>query len=510
MPLHKNASTGLFNLLRNSPVRNLVWPIRSFELVKFVPMALLMFAILLSYNIVRAIKDALIMTKIAPEVISFIKLWIEMPAGILIVLLYSVLCNKLSTEKVFRIIVGGFLLCFGIFVYIVYPNQHFFHPDIAYIDHCIQAYPHLKWFIKIWGQWTFVLFYVLGELWPLVVFSLLFWQLANKITTTEEAKRFYPFFSFFGQSNLLISGSIIVYFSSSRHIFSSLFINIADPTEVMIKSLMLVVLFSGIISLLLHWFIEQQIIAAAQSADKASSNKVKSQVFELSLGKSVQMVLKSHYLWLTCILLISYSMTMNLIEGLWFSKVQSYYQTTEKFVKYQGTVLLWTGVFTMICSLLGSSIIRYFGWFWGALATPVMIMIVGSLFFLSCLFESRLEEFFHMLHIGSAAYMILCIGALQNILGKGVKYSLFDSSKEMLYIPLSDELKTKGKAAVDVVGAKVGKSSGAIMQFIIFSCFPNAGYVDIIPLLMVLFVMICVFWIYGVVKLNKKYNELVS
>ena len=98
MPLHKNASTGLFNLLRNSPVRNLVWPIRSFELVKFVPMALLMFAILLSYNIVRAIKDALIMTKIAPEVISFIKLWIEMPAGILIVLLYSVLCNKLSTK----------------------------------------------------------------------------------------------------------------------------------------------------------------------------------------------------------------------------------------------------------------------------------------------------------------------------------------------------------------------------------------------------------------------------
>jgi ADP/ATP carrier protein family len=499
----KSTNLGILNKIRTSKLRQIIWPIKSSELIKFIPMALLMFVILLSYNIVRSIKDSLVMTKIAPEVISFIKLWIEMPAGILMVLLYSALCNKMSTEKVFKIIVGSFVAFFGIFAYLIYPNKALFHPNPEMVDFYVSQYPHLKWFIKIWGQWTFVLFYVMGELWPLVVFSLLFWHLANKITKTEEAKRFYSFFSLFGQSNLLISGSIIVYFSSSNHIFSNYFAHIQDNTEIMIKSLMLLVLISSILIFILHSFIEHKIISDPRYFKP--QNKIDK--LELSLSESIKLVLKSRYLWLTCILLISYSMSVNLIEGLWLSKVKEYYQTTEKFIRYQGTVLLWTGVFTMICALVGSSVIRYFGWFWGAITTPAMIMIVGVIFFTFCLLEDHLEHIFYSISLASAQLIIVVIGGIQNVLGKGTKYSLFDASKEMLYIPLDNELKTKGKAAVDIVGAKIGKSSGAIMQFSIFTIFPNAKYDNIIPFLMVVFILVCLFWMYGIKILNKEYTE---
>ena len=494
------------NKLKNSKFRQVLWPIKSSELTKFLPMAFLILSILLNQNLIRGMKDGLLITMINPEVLGFIKLWGEIPFGITFVVVYTKMCNIMSPEKVFRRILAFFLCFFTIFVFLIFPSQLYFHPDAAIVNHYILLYPNAKWFFVIWGKWTIVLFYVMGELWPVIIYSMLFWQLANKITKTEEASRFYSFFSFFGQSNLLLSGLLLRYFAAEHNIFKPLFSHLTDKTEITIKSLMILVIVFGILSLLAHKYIELYVMSNPKFFVPKESSKDK---LELGLNDSIKMILSSRYLGLIFCLIIGYGVTINIIEGIWVSKIKELYPTASEYMKYQGHLFFWTGMFTLFCTVIGSSVIRYFGWYCGAIITPIVILITGVAFFLSTITQDILTPLLSLYGIQSIV-LVVAIGTLQSIFSKGTKYSLFDATKEMAYIPLDDETKTKGKAAVEVVGAKIGKAFSAITTFIAFTIFPNATYNDIAWFLMIVFVIFSTMWLYSVSRLSKEYKKLTT
>lgn len=113
--------------------------------------------------------------------------------------------------------------------------------------------------------------------------------------------------------------------------------------------------------------------------------------------------------------------------------------------------------------LIGRSIFGKFGWRAAALVTPSMIGLTGILFFLLNIFNTNVS----LGLAGGPVMLAVIVGAVQNILSKSSKYSLFDPCKEMAYIPLDQESKTKGKAAIDVVGNPLGKSGGAMIQQIL-------------------------------------------
>jgi ATP/ADP translocase len=92
-----------------------------------------------------------------------------------------------------------------------------------------------------------------------------------------------------------------------------------------------------------------------------------------------------------------------------------------------------------------------------------MIGVTGLAFFALTMFGGFFAPLTAMLGL-SPLMMAVFVGAAQNILSKSSKYSLFDPCKEMAYIPLDRESKTKGKAAIDVIGNPLGKSGGALIQ----------------------------------------------
>ena len=122
-----------------------------------------------------------------------------------------------------------------------------------------------------------------------------------------------------------------------------------------------------------------------------------------------------------------------------------------------------TGTVTFLLMIVSRYIFQKFGWGVAALITPTVLLITGVMFFALVLYSEPLTPALAGMGL-TPLYAAVLVGAAQNIFSKGSKYSLFDPCKEMAYIPLDNETRTKGKAAIDVICNPLGKSGGALIQ----------------------------------------------
>jgi len=481
-----------------------VWPVSRLELPKFLSITLLMFCILGIQNLIRATKDSVITTMIGAETISFLKFWGVLPASFLIGIFYVALTSVMKGENIFYLIMSIFIGFFLLFAFYLFPNHEILHLDVSAASDLVMYYPHLKWFILLLSNWSFSLFYVIAELWPSAVFALLFWQFVNKITTVDESKRFYPLFGLLGQTGLYLSGQFLVNQQSINLYFSNLFNLTSNENVISIQVLVTVVAILGIIGLISFWTLSNKILDIATT----ESLQFKVKKSKISLKDSIKMVIHSRYIRLITILLVCYGFAINLVEGPWKYKAAQIYKTQIEFSAFIGEYLSYTGILTITFVLLGSNIVRRLGWMTAAIFTPIMMISTGLMFFLVTNFDSIAALTMIYFSFSDPIMLGVVIGAVQNVLTKSSKYTLFDSTKEMSYVPLDDGLKTKGKAAADMIGIKLGKSGSALLQSTIFVIVPAATYSSISPFLMCLFAAICLIWIWAIIELNKDYKSV--
>ena len=154
--------------------RNIFWPIHNFELAKFIPMSLLMFCILFNQNILRILKDSILISEVSAEITSFTKLYCVTPMAAIFVIIYAKLVNHLPFYRIFYYLVSVFTAFYVIFAFTIYPNIDLFHMDPERLLSLMTKHPHLKWYIAGVANWSYVLFYALSELWPNVFYILLY------------------------------------------------------------------------------------------------------------------------------------------------------------------------------------------------------------------------------------------------------------------------------------------------------------------------------------------------
>ncbi|MCE2982651.1 MAG: NTP/NDP exchange transporter [Parachlamydia sp.] len=482
--------------------RAFFWPVHVFELKKLLPMFFMFFCISFNYTILRDTKDTLIVTAAGAEAIPFLKSFGVVPAAILFMIIYAKLSNVLSRENLFYVTLLPFIIFFGLFAFVMYPVRESLMPTES--ANALRAYLPGGWsgLADAYENWMYSLFYILAELWGSVVLSLLFWGFANQITRVTEAKRFYSLFGLGANLALLISGPAIVYVSNIReHLPANV-----DAWQISLNYLMGMVVIAGLAILAVYWWINRNVLTDARFYDPDEVG-VKKKKQKMSLGDSFKFLFTSKYILSLAILVIAYGIAINLVEITWKSQVKAQYPNPNDYSTFMGYFSFTTGLVTILMMLfVGGNVIRRKGWGFAAQITPVVLLITGVAFFSFVIFKDSLMGFIAMMGT-TPLFLAVLFGAAQNIMSKSSKYSLFDPTKEMAYIPLDEDSKTKGKAAVDVVGARLGKSGGSIIQMALLTLGTLA---TITPYIGVILMFIIAAWILAARSLSKQFTKLTA
>ena len=484
--------------------RSFFWPVHGYELKKIIPMLLMFFFISFNYTILRDTKDTLIVTAAGAEAIPFLKTFGVVPAAIIFMVVYAKLSNVLSRESLFYVTLLPFVIFFGLFAFVFYPARDALIPHAS--AEALRAMLPVGWagLAAAYRDWMFSIFYILAELWGSVVLSLLFWQFANQITRVTEAKRFYSLFGLGANLALLVSGTAIIYASDIRKLLPEG----VDAWQVSLNYLMSMVVVAGLAILGVYYWINRNILTDPRFYDpnqeRAPGKKKKA---KLSLTESFKFIFTSKYILCLAILVIAYGISINLVEVTWKSQLKVQYPDYNEYSAFMGNFSRWTGIVTIFMMLfVGGNLIRLKGWGFAALVTPVVLLITGIAFFGFVIFNHNIAGM--IASFGTTPlFLAVMFGAAQNIMSKSAKYSLFDPTKEMAYIPLNDDFKVKGKAAVDVVGARLGKSGGSVIQMGLLTFGTLA---TITPYVGAILLVIIAAWIVAARSLSKQFTSLTA
>jgi ATP:ADP antiporter, AAA family len=442
-------------------VRETIFPIYgAHEVHKFLWIGSIKFFVILALTLTRDTKDTLVVTQCGAEAIAFLKIYGVLPAATAFIALYSQLSNILSKKTLFYVTCVPFFVFFAVFDLFIYPNVHILHPSIETVQKVLRISDATSvsggWSVlaNIFAHWTSAVYYVLAEIYSSVSVGLLFWQFANDVVSIDQAKRFYPLFAQMSGLAPVLAGQYMVHYASRAPNFA-----------ISLHRLTIAVTISGVMICFAYQrscaYVERTESHANGSSSSSSSSSTKAGMKKkkkpkLSMTESAKFLASSQYLRLIAMLVLGYGLSINFTEIIWKSLVKKQYPNPLDYQRFMGNFSSLVGACTCIVIFFGVHVIRILGWRVGAMATPSIMAIVSIPFFTCILLgldgsPMRLQT------------AVVC-GTVLSLLSKTSKYALFDPTTQMAYIPLDDESKVKGKAAIDVLGSRIGKSGGSFIQ----------------------------------------------
>ena len=480
------------NVKEFGKIRSIIFPIHKSELRKFLPLTSIFFMISYNYSILRSLKDMFLLSNSGAEVIYYLKLLGVTPTIRLFTIIYGRVSKSLDRDGRFNVFITYFLVFFGLFYLFLLPNLQNLSPS-ALVDRLEASYPRAFGLWEAIRYWPLSLFYINAEAWGTVALGILFWTFVNEITGIKQAKRFYSFLSLGAGIGLIVAGMAL---KSAKENFNPL-LGVS----------------SGLVAILLVVYnIFARDIKKYPELYQVEQRPKKQRV-KMSFSESFKFLTKSSYLALIAVLVIAYGMFVSLFESAWKTQISNLNKISEGnsvLAEIYGSQSIFGGILSIILIVFLSAPIMNKGWRFAASVTPVTALVATMLFFSFIYFKDSQPVASVATSLGMHPLALAVMFGLANVVFiKTSKYILFDPTKEQAYIPLDEESKVRGKAAVDGVGSRLGKSLASLILTGVLIPFVGGGSVERVQYYVLgIILLILIAWLMAVKKLSVKYQQL--
>lgn len=486
--------------------RSLFWPVHRSEVKKVISMLILLFLLCVCYSVLRNLKDTIILTakNSGAEVIPFIKVWGMLPAAFISTWFYTRLRRWFKKETVFYILISCFLAYFLLFAFVLYPNSDKLHLN-SVGDMLASVLPKgFKGMIALVRNWSFTSFYVISELWAVLVLAVLYWGFANDVTKVGEAKRTYGLLNIGSNVAPILGGTLAITFSQG--ISFPFLSSSGDHWSQTICQLILLVTFLGVSAMGLYYWICRKVLPEEKVDIEHHEDEQPKEKVRLSLRESIKYIARSKYLVPLAIIVLGYNISINLTDVLWKEQLKRFFADPNDMLEHMNKITVGIGILATIGGVLFSLMVTRLGWTFTAILTPAIMTTLAIGFFSFMFTGDALFSISSTLFGMTPFAMTVYCGSIQNCMSKACKYSVFDATKELAFLPLSPESKLKGKSAIDGLGAGIGKSGSSLAYqgFIIL-----LGSVALsTPYVAAILFAVLIAWIFSVVALGRQFKAI--
>jgi len=319
--------------------------------------------------------------------------------------------------------------------------------------------------------WMPLVFWIWANIF-IVVLVTQFWILVNDIFNPREAKRLI---GFFGSGGILggVFGGLLTGF---------LGFNFPDYLLFIAAGMLIISVF--IVNYIFIW--QRKRISTEDRAKKKDDGN-KERAPKVGFKDCFDTVRRNYYLKLLAAVVTITFVVSTLIDWQYKSVIDIEIHANDKttFFGYFHAAMLVIPFFVQL--LMTSSLIKRFGIRFALLVYPLILLICS---------------------LGIAAYPILIFAVIIKGSDKSLSFSLNQSVRELLYIPISSEFKYKAKIFIDMFLNRFAKGIGALILLIfIFLNLNWQARVQVVSAIIVVFILA---WAFLNLKVSKEYTNIVK